>query len=274
MKYATLNNKTIKYGKQIDELLVPYGKVANGFIEYLDDHLNQRIVLCIEDITEFNEKGGISELLGLKKGRPDLNNYALRLKDCNKEEFLELYKIAVENDIPVFFNNFCGNWDTFYGMINTFEISDIYIIEELGFCLDTVAKMAHEQGIKVRVFPNIAQSDWSRIDDVLKFFIMPEDIQYYEDYVDVCELFVGSKMYTIDPVYESYRDQKWFGPIKELIYDYKGSINTQHMVPVFGERRVSCEKRCTKGGACQVCPAFALLSETLEEKGLYFSPDN
>lgn len=274
MIFSSPYGKINRYSKEIDELLVPYQVIENSIIDFLEEHNQQRIIICVNDGEYFINQGGKDEIVNIKKGRPDLTNYAVRLRDYYEDEFDDIYDVLVENEIPVFYANHCRTWDMLYGMLKDLTISDIYVVEELCFALDKVAELAHSKNVKVRVFPNIAQSDWGETEDIYKFFIIPEDLQYYDKYVDVYELFVSAKTYNADPIYESYRNRKWFGPIREIIYDYHGNINSKHVIPVFGERRVTCEKRCMKGGTCQICEAFAKLSQTFEEKGLYFSPND
>lgn len=44
-----------------------------------------------------------------------------------------------------------------YALIDR-KVSDIYIVEELGFDLINVANVLHKNNINVRIFPNVAQS--------------------------------------------------------------------------------------------------------------------
>lgn len=92
-----------------------------------------------------------------------------------------------EKGIPYFFSKYFTTIDEVYEAI-LLQPSDMYICEELGFSLDRISKLLHSHNIKVRVFPNICQSSANKIPPIKKFFIRPEDIPLYEQFVDVFEL--------------------------------------------------------------------------------------
>lgn len=94
---------------------------------------------------------------------------------------------AQRYEIPYFFTNFVTSIDQLYGFME-YHPTDMYICEELGFFLDKVSKILHENHIKVRVFPNICQSSFSDTPSIKTFFIRPEDIFIYSKFVDVFEL--------------------------------------------------------------------------------------
>lgn len=41
----------------------------------------------------------------------------------------------------------------------------------MGFELDKISKIAHNNNIKIRVFPNVAQSSWNDTQDIYKFLL-------------------------------------------------------------------------------------------------------
>jgi hypothetical protein len=64
----------------------------------------------------------------------------------------------------------------------------MYICEELGFSLDKISKILHDNNVRVRVFPNICQSSFPETPSIKTFFIRPDDITVYATFVDVFEL--------------------------------------------------------------------------------------
>lgn len=75
-----------------------------------------------------------------------------------------------------------------YKFLN-YEVTDVFITEQLGFEVDKVAEIVHSKDVQVRAFPNVAQVQYENLDDIYKFWIRPEDVELYEDYIDVLEFF-------------------------------------------------------------------------------------
>jgi len=94
---------------------------------------------------------------------------------------LELIKAR---NIPFFFRDFVGTIDKVHAFMKE-KPTDMYICEELGFSLITISTLLHNNNIKVRVIPNLCQSSCTAIDSVLQFFVRPEDIDIYSEFVDV-----------------------------------------------------------------------------------------
>ena len=159
-----------------------------------------------------------------------------------------------------------NNWDTLQGYIK-YKPSDMYIVEALGFEINKVAKVLHNENIKIRTFANVAQSSWREIDPLRKFFIRPEDIPIYEPYIDVIEFFNSKN--SSSTLYKIYsKDKKWFGQLNELILDFDSDIDNRFIVSKFAEHRTRCGKRCLKGENCKFCDTIYQLSQTLKENGI------
>ena len=148
-----------------------------------------------------------------------------------------------------------------------YGVSDVYIVENLCFELDKVAEVAKKYNAQVRVFPNVAQSKFTDTSALKKFFIRPEDLDAYNEYINVIEFYnVDNK---IDTYYEIYAiDKKWFGKLNEIILDFNSDIDNRYIIPRFVEKRIKCGKKCLKDGYCQRCDNIEQLSFTLEESEL------
>jgi hypothetical protein len=231
----------------------------------MQEHKDQRINLFIKDEADFIKNNSIKFFNALKKEHPELD-FAFKLTEYYISK--EVYEIIHNSEIKhkVFFSDFVDNWDTLWGFL-FLGVSDIYIVEELGFELNQVAEAAHAYGTQVRVFPNIAQSSWTKTPALMKFFIRPDDVETYEPYVDVME-FLG-KEDSIETYYKIYAiDKAWFGPLKEVIIGFDGEIDSRFILPIFAEWRIRCGKRCLKGHPCKICKSIEDLSMVLKEKNL------
>ena len=260
MNYCLNYNAATEHARCIneaDEWLIEYNEKDNTLIEFLDLHKDKRINLYFKELVD------IQFLKDLSK-RYDNLYFKLSL------DFLP--KIDKEKpEIKYFYDTEVADWDTFIGLLYK-GITDIYIVENLGFELDKVAAAAHKENVNVRVYPNIAQSSWQKITSIKKFFIRPDDIDIYADYVDTIEFYNVDKQ--IDVYYKVYaKDKKWFGPLNEIILDFKSDIDNKYIIPRFAEKRISCGKKCFKGGKCSRCNLINDLSHTLEKTQLIVKVD-
>lgn len=182
-----------------------------------------------------------------------------------------------EAGIPWFYTDVAKNHDTFSALMKR-NPSQIYIAEELGFQLKDVR---HRVGadVQVRVYGNIAQADVQMRGEVepwKKFWIRPEDVKYYEDWVDKIVL-VGTPD-RLSVVYEIYRKEWWGGALGDLIGDivelkhdmidpdYE-NISNRAFEPLFGEQRLNCKRRCDFG-MCHYCQFAFSLAEQLTKANI------
>ncbi len=240
-----------------DELEIKYNRKDTTLLEFLEKYKEKRIIIIIntEDILE-------KDLLLFKELKEKYNIV------INLDMELEIAERLKAHGIPFFFDQLISDWDMLNGVLD-FGVTDVYIVENLCFELDAVAAKVHSYNTKVRVFPNVAQSSWKSTPALKKFFIRPEDIDTYEDYVDVIEFwdgglenqkhmeFVFQKVYT--------KSKKWSGQLKEIIYDLDSDIDSRFVIPRFAEMRIKCGKKCQKGGKCNICGTIEDLSKTLEK---------
>ena len=276
MKYAIPFVRDEQLLSEVDEVVVNFLHSEN-LIDFITKHEKQRVIINIGDPDFFISQDTNMELLKKINEISQENKYniAIRIEDYKSSKaMIPIYDELNKANVPMFFNTHCSNWDTLIGLLEGYNVSDIYVTDELGFELDKVSKVVHNYGANVRVFPNIAQSVWFATPGLLKFFIMPEDIQYYEDYVDVCEIF-SPKLGHLElaPIVKSYKDQKWFGRFDEFIIDYIGDLDSKSLVNIFGERRATCGKKCQKGSHCRICHRLEDLNSTLGRRGFYFADD-
>lgn len=244
-----------------DELLIKYDKKDTNLPEFMEQYKDKRIIIVVENEKDFIESNGILKIKALiESGK----GYNLSVKLLNIDN--DLISQLKENNISFFLDTYVFDWDTFT-YISGLGVSDIYITESLGFELDRIGEMAHKKGINVRVFPNVAQSKWNDLSGIKKFFIRPEDTEYYEQYVDIYEFF--GEVSKEGVLYEIYKESKeWFGDLSEIIIDLNEELDSRFILPSFGECRVNCGKRCLKGYPCCICDRVLETSKTLKENGL------
>ena len=262
MKYCLNYNKDTEKSKciqKVDEWIIDYNSKDNTLLDFLEKYKDKRINIYINEdninfkfLTELCEK---------------YNNVYIKF---NGDKYLEIVKQNKPN-FKFFFDIMVNNWDVLIGLFKM-GVTDIYIVEDLAFELDKVHKIATEYGVQIRIYPNIAQSRWSDSSQIKKFFIRPEDIDAYEEYINVVEFYNVDKK--IDIYYNIYKEkQKWFGQLNEIILDFNSNIDNRYIIPRFAEMRIKCDKNCLKGGNCRRCEIIEKLSNNLEETKLVVSID-
>ena len=124
-------------------------------------------------------------------------------------------------------------------------------------------------GIKFRIFPDILQTPrrCASLPQVTNFFIRPEDVDLYEKYVDVIEIFRKDSRQSV--VYEIYKQGQWRGPLSDLIIDLTEEINGSSFIPDFGRARLGCGRRCAMTD-CDICTYSVEVGHKMEEAGVAF----
>ena len=260
MKYCIYYNKNSKILQEVDEITIKYNRKDTTLLDFLKLYENKRVNIYIADLQEFIENKEIEKLKAIYNS--GITNFAIKLPIYDKDAIT----MIKETTIPFFIDKRVNNWDLFNGYVDL-GVSDIYIVEELCFEIDKVAKIAHEKNVKIRTFPNVAQSQWEDLPDIKKFFIRPEDIDIYSKYIDVIEFFGRDEQ--IATYYKIYaKDKQWFGQLKEIIIGLNSDIDSRYIIPKFAEKRLSCGKNCLKGGKCAICDRIIDLSKTLEKTNI------
>lgn len=257
MKYCVNYHKDFRYLEAIDEIIIKYKDRNIEVLEFLKTiPEQQRIILDItKDDNVIVEKNIDIFAAAIKIHK----NLALMIPLHQRGAAVDLYEI----NIPFFFDTFVDKWDMLMSILDC-RVSDVYIVNELAFEMEDVAKICKERKVQIRTFPNVAQSS-SKIQslhNLKSFFIRPEDIYIYDEYVDVCEFFGPADRQSV--LYEIYTSGRWLGDLKDLIIGFNFSLHSKFIMPAFGEERVNCGKKCYKG-KCIVCDKIETIANQLQE---------
>ena len=242
-----------KYIQEAEELKIKYRPTDRTLTDFLEKYKNKSIVIDVTD--NFDE---IDAKL-LKKLSDKYGNIKLII-NYNNKEYLDR---VIAYEIPYFFINSVTTIDQLHGLLELHP-TDMYVCEELGFFLNKISKILHDNNIKVRVYPNICQSSFNKTPSLKTFFIRPEDISIYSVFVDVFELISDAERQEI--LFKIYKEEKWFGKISEIIPTFKGELDSKYMMKEFGMIRSQCGKRCLyKPGSCNICDRFMDVAKTFED---------
>lgn len=256
MKYCLDYFNKSEYEYEVDEIIIDADDTGKHYAEFIDSHPDQRIIIriCPDEDKLF---AVVDELVELAK----THKFTILVDYHEVVEFVPKFE---KEGIPCYNGYIYNHWEEFNMALNS-SATDIRISGELAFSLNKVAAMAHEVGKKIRVIANNPYEN--NVLPIYKhFFIRPEDVEYYEPYVDVIEFSVGS-LPKFDVLYKIYtKDKSWYGDLGELIYGLK-DIDSRCVLPTFSIRRMTCGRRCIKGTKCTLCESTIELSRAMKDKG-------
>lgn len=257
MQYAIRFYQGCRVLPKADEIIVLYGSRNPRIIDFVEkeEYAEKRIIIDAKDNAENNDCIEIYD--AIHKIHPNM---------AVKVYFIEDALALKERNIPFFFSRGMSSFDHLKFMVDM-GVSDIYVTNEYGFMLPKISKLCHDNNIKVRVYPNVAQSAYDdNHDNIRKFFVRPSDVHFYEEYVDIFEFYGSVDKQPV--LFDIYNDEKWLGYLNEVILGLSPvEIDERTIVPYFAEARIKCEKRCIFG-KCDICQTINTLAETLKEKDL------
>lgn len=249
------------YVFQAQELKIKYRKTDTTLSDFLKKYSDKSIVIKIQDDFDQLDAKIFKEFLKEHK------NFRLIIDFKNKDTI----DLVTNYEIPFFFSNFVTSIDKLWGLL-AYHPTDMYICEELGFNLKDVSALLHENNVKVRVLPNICQSSFPATEGIKTFFIRPEDIDFYSQYVDVFEFVSDPQRQQV--IFQVYKKGKWFGALEELIPTLKTHIDNRFMLKdVFAYSRLNCRKKCLYNpSSCHICEEIIRTSEVLKDNNIYIKP--
>ena len=261
MKYAITFAKTFRYFDLIDEVIITPYKGDVEIIEYVEKTFKpeQRVIL---DLTELEESkiSSFKDMVTILKKLKEINPLiTAKISITFPKEDIDELKNA---EIPFIFMEYAENFEMFY-VQKELGASDIYVTGALGFYLDKLQPFRDK--VKLRVFPNIAQSTRGTtklLPQLIKFYIRPEDIELYQDYIDVLEIFPCKDRTTV--IYEIYKRQQWLGKLSDIIMDLDNDIDNDVISPYFALHRIKCHQDCLLD-RCTLCQQIYSLGKKFEE---------
>ena len=261
LNYANSSKKMIK---EAEEINIIYNKNDIELPAFIEKHAEKRINLIIEHPEGNFDNFEIKKIQAIAEKYPEANIH-ICLYSLQKAAAMDNSIVAQMNSVmlPWFTGYIATTWDALHYLISL-GVSDIYIAEDLGFELPKVSKICKKAGVAIRVIPNVAQSSINNAPDLKKFFIRPEDIDLYAEYIDTIEFW--GELTQQDTFYKIYKTMKcWVGNLKEIIFSFNLDFDNHRILPEFGKARLNCGKGCLKGQPCSICNTIYDISKQMEK---------
>lgn len=267
MEYCVRFSRKFEHIEDIKEFKIVYKPKDEKLIDFLNYYNDKRFIISVtlDNINEIVLSKSLEKYVEIPK------NFTFLLPEINDEnrKIISLFIQELKQyQIPFYLEDKVYSIDKAWELIDL-GVSDIYVVGELCFELADIAEKIHESNVKIRVFPDVVQSIRSGGDSIIKFFIRPEDVQYYEDIVDVMEFAANDKVRD-NVLYKVYAvNHGWSKNIGDIILNFNEEISNMSFPKSFGEIRTRCRKRCLKNGNCKICYRAQELSEVLNKNELY-----
>lgn len=270
MNFAIPFSRNFKYPDQNIQWNINYKPKIKQLDYFISNYGTHRINLII---TDFELDRDCEIVQALKEKFPNT-----QLVMCFPQYNKDLEQELVNRELPHYYNEIVTDWDKFHGFLNL-NVTDIVIGGILAFNAKILSYNAKKNYKSLRSFCNICETAWEDTPSLKTFFIRPEDIDLYKDYIDTFEFYIDPEDYSpsrINILYEIYtKDKQWFGKLKEIIVGYKSEEDSKYIIPTFGTKRLNCGKRCVEGteNTCHICDVIIDLSNTLKDKELIVAVD-
>lgn len=178
--------------------------------------------------------------------------------------FEDLRDYLYERGIPFFYTNTCHNMEELYVMVNK-GASQVYVHGSLAFCLKDIAAIRKTAKIRVIVDAPVLSDAEARIAETRPeclFWIRPEDVRIYDQYVDMFEIGYRPAVKLL-----IYKKQVWEGYVQDLIPATKLKVFCNNFTPGFGYARLNCKQQCL-AGSCDFCKYSIDFAKTLSDNKL------
>lgn len=255
MKFSVMKTDSFEYYNEVDEVIFLYYGTEDLYGQISNTLTREEQVANIRPSSSEVDKDIFFGLLD------KINNEFNVLVSINFNYQREYADILKEKNIPFMFYNLAKDFSTVKAM-QMAGASEVCIVEDLCFSLDKIQDFRKE-GLKIRMYPDVAQvaSGCSNLPVLTNFWVRPEDVELYAQYVDTFEIWHDKNLSTI---FKIYKQGQWKGDIREIITDYRDSLENTSIAPYFGQSRISCGKACLHG-RCNVCFRIQELAERFNE---------
>lgn len=262
MNYCIRFNKDSKYLDTIEELVIDFtpGRSEMLLQSFIDMHANQRVTMDIGTIEPSKE------LIAAVANLRDSSKFAMRFDKKNAAALKAIPKLGIK----WYLTNAALTYDDIFTYKNL-GASEFFIGAQLGFDLPHCKAIADSLDMKIRSVYAYAVEATPIYRNYWQYFIRPEDVTLYSQYIDTIELYGEPHMVNI--LVKAYRAEKWNGPLNEIIPIVDQTYDSRFIIPHWGRRRINCNRKCMYGDSCTMCETIYNLSQTLEEAKIIIPSD-
>lgn len=235
--------------QEADEIKCPYNQLGLIF-PFMQEFPAKRINIIANSTANLDK---LYEQINLVKEATQ--NYTIECGDPS------LLQIMLNKGYHAYLATPVTDWETFL-ILKRLGVSDIYIDGPLGFSMNKIAR--GKEDVKIRVSPSVSPNTvLSAESNLTSFFIRPEDLDLYDDYVDVID-FQTAKLEKENKLFDIYKRKSFMFDLSLLIDNLNDSINNLYVTNDFGLERLNCHQICKiPGRFCPFCETHVKFTETI-----------
>lgn len=154
----------------------------------------------------------------------------------------------------------------------SYDITDVYIADDLCYQLEKVRKYADIHHLQVRMILNqIPSTIKKRGMSITSPWFIPETVDQLSQYVDVGE-FVSENFVELDTLYNIWYNKKRFREdLRFINKDIRLEIPNQCLIPDFTIFKMNCGHRCLYEPVCNKCSQFHMMALDLYSKDIEYN---
>lgn len=150
---------------------------------------------------------------------------------------------------------------TTWGLIQIlmyYNVSDITIDEPLTFNMPEIAANVRANGINIRIRPNIAKNRYEQEMEsdsgIRHFWVLPQHLNFYEEYVDVLDLIDNNSERETAVVNTYLSNKPYEASLSLLVEGIEKDVGASFIDDRFVIRRLNCGQTCMKNtNYCHYC---------------------
>ena len=248
---------------QVDELRFSTQALAQA-IPYMEEHRDKKVIIEILDLNDC----GIAE----EKLKTILAENENMYLDCYSIE--DFMKLSIACPSHCMYHYPVNTYNMLYFLLQ-YPISDITIGEPLNFDLDRVvaAVRQYDRKVKIRVIPAFGRpSLFNNIADVdngiRHFWILPQHMSQFEDYIDVVDL-LSNNTERETTLVRVFLKGSYTRELSYYLENCESGMLCDLITNEFVKRRLNCGQRCMQtadSSYCHYCQSEEALYHRLRER--------
>ena len=262
MKYSVSARQPDQILQQAEEIYVDF-KDRDILLDYEDKGLLDKKIVLAKD-----------ELINPEK----IDWQYLEMLNSKFKEFTFLTSSLALGNTALSYNI---NYGWLYPVVTYYDLLGVYfaganeiiIGTPLTFDLPNVRKMIGDD-IILRTTCNSAYEDYMHhFNGICGFYIRPEDIPVYEEYINVIT-FDAKSLNQERRLFDIYHnDKNWPGNLNLLIKNLNADVDNRGIVEEFAKTRIKCQQKCMMGKPCRSCIMIFDYVNTIDRNKFHWDID-
>lgn len=259
MKYCISYRQNPDIRAKVDEIRFPVQTLSLA-VTYATENPDKRII--IEIPANADKLPSIEKLSKLQESTPNITYEFYELQDLIK------YNKATNCGRSYMYHYPITTW-AMIQILKFHKVSDILLGEPLLFCLDDIFNYVKEQNIKIRACPHKVRNnllkDIPTDIGIRHFFVLPQHVHLYEEYIDVLEISDEDDVRERGLIQTYTSGNPYLFPLNLLIENIGTSNPPDFIDNKWVHKRIYCQQKCIKSPTeCDYCNKHMKLFEAVK----------